>query len=275
MSRVNKKQFQQMELPIQVDEPKIKAPHQMTPEEFASHPFAVFHSTHLPADQVKDPDARTHPGIHLGTERAASQRHLTTGKPFPGLNLKTGMYSYDSTPASMHVFHHDPGQRVFITSDDRANDWYGSIRKGKRNAYYSNDTEDRGSLSLVVHNPSRLKSQHDYVEEAIKQGKGEEVHPHTMKLYKQGVLKKGFDTPYWVSKQRVLSGTSDQTLSRYNHFDPNHPKIDFDLESMSPDHKRSFSNAPTIGKDDTTSKGPHEGTLKAEIKKRRKSERPK
>ena len=268
MSRVNKKQFQQMELPIQVDEPKVKAPHQMSPEEFASHPFAVFHTTHLPADKVKDPDARTHPGIHLGTERAASQRHLTTGHKTQG-NTHNGP-SAGGREATMHVFHHDPGQRVSVTSDRKANDWYGSIRKGKRNMYYSNDTEDRGSLSLVVHNPSRLKSQHEYVDEAIKQGKGDEVHPHTMKLYKQGALKEGFKTPYWVSKQRVIEGMSDQSLDRINFYNPHMPKIDFDLESMKPSHKMSFYSAPAMGKEEITSRGPNSATLKAEIKKRGK-----
>jgi len=218
--KLNKNQFTQAELPLgDIEGPRIKAPHQMSPEEFASHPFAVFHSTHLPAEDVKDPYARSSPGIHLGTDRAATQRHLVTGSVVPR--------GYTQN-ASMHVFHHDPGERVQRTTDDVANNYRGNPARTKANAYYENEHEDKGSLSLVVHDPSRLKSHHDYVQQAIKEGKEGEVHPYTMQLYKSGSLNAGHDTAYWVSKQR-FNDTLSPEEHRYNeHMNNDQLKLPFD-----------------------------------------------
>ena len=256
MPKLNKNQFTQAELPLgNVEGPRIKQPHQMSPEEFASHPFAVFHSTHLPAEDVRDPHARSSPGIHLGTDRAATQRHLVTGL------MVSQPYTRN---ASMHVFHHDPGDRVQRTTDNVANEYTGNPSRRKLNSYYENEHEDKGSLSLVVHDPSRLKSQHDYVVEAIKQGKGDEVHPYTMQLYKSGSLEAGHDTAHWVSKQH-FNDTLSPEEHRYNeHMGNDQLKLHFSVDD------RKFFGAPKKPQEpERNSRGPKKDVLKKIVKERK------
>ena len=74
-------------------------PHEMSPEEFASHPYAVFHSSHLDPRDVQNKEfhqvvlnsdgedvnesRRNEFGnaIHVGTEQAALENHLRSGSP--------------------------------------------------------------------------------------------------------------------------------------------------------------------------------------------------
>ena len=111
---LSQKQFSQLKLPLgDVEGSKIKQPHQMSPEEFASHPFAVFHTTHLPTEKVLDAGSRFDPGIHLGTDIAASQRHLVTGNKSMTSFINGKIVEPHTQPATMHVFHHDPGEKLF------------------------------------------------------------------------------------------------------------------------------------------------------------------
>jgi len=281
MSNLSQKQFSQLKLPLgNVDGSKIKQPHQMSPEEFASHPFAVFHTTHLPTEKVLDAGSRFDPGIHLGTDIAASQRHLVTGKQLitSGQSLHKSLTSSKNEkitqPATMHVFHHDPGEKLNrIVSDAAANKRGGSIEKQKRNVYYNNSHEDAGNLSLVVHDTSRLKSQHDFVSKAISEGKEGEVHPYTLKLYNSGSLKKGNEVPYSLSKQRVLDNTSDQKLNRIMHFDEkNNPKLPFEKSEGGLSSNRGFFGEP-MGRDKTKFefRGPNQEVLKKVLKDRKKA----
>jgi hypothetical protein len=62
--------------------------------------------------------------------------------------------------------------------------------------FYKNVGEDEGSTSISVADVSRLKSHGDYVRNAIANGKGDEVHPVTMQMYKEGRLDKGAYLPH-------------------------------------------------------------------------------
>jgi hypothetical protein len=58
--------------------------------------------------------------------------------------------------------------------------------------YYVNGIEDLGSVSMATHRPdSRYQTHADFVRKAIDSGKGDEVHPLTMAMYKQGKLSQG------------------------------------------------------------------------------------
>jgi hypothetical protein len=153
-------------------EPPGLEPHQMSPSQFESHPYAVFHSSDVPIHRLLDPErqdttlpGRETPAIHAGTKQAALER------------------AYQKSYDYMHVFWHKPTQEKLgnILTDDQA----------QRNvlpnipyagSYYKNKVEHPGSLSVVAP-AAAYKSQHDYVTEAINQGKIDEVHPLTLKLY--------------------------------------------------------------------------------------------
>jgi hypothetical protein len=275
MSNLSQKQFSQLKLPLgNVEGSKIKQPHQMSPEEFASHPFAVFHTTHLPTEKVLDADSRFDPGIHLGTDIAASQRHLVTGNKSMTSLTNGKIVEPHTQPATMHVFHHDPGEKLNrIVSDAAANNRGGSIEKQKRNVYYNNSYEDRGNLSLVVHDTSRLKSQHDFVSKAISEGKEGEVHPYTLKLYNSGSLKKGNEVPYSLSRERVLNGMSEErfNLIKY-HDEKNYPKLPFEKPEGNHSSNYKFFGQPT-GRDKTKPefRGPNQDVLKKALKDRKKA----
>lgn len=190
----------------------LKQPHQMSPDEFASHPYAVFHSNHLDPELVQqgqfrhqtiygEPlDSESHldefgHAVHMGTEQAAMENHLRTA------NSKT-TYVPDhlrSTTAHHHVFWYVPyaSETKKVVSDEEANDGYvhedylgeGGVSFPKdRSEYYRNDVEDPGHVSLAVRNEHRLRSQSDFVKQAIFQGRGHEVHPETMRQYQAGTL---------------------------------------------------------------------------------------
>lgn len=184
----------------------------MSPEEFANHPLAVYHSA--PPSRVRtlasvedvnfdeyragnlhdaeDRDA-TRP-MHVGTRRAAMHRAGARGS---------------ITAQNMYVFHTktDPTNTDVSLSDhvlthkaDRAINLLGK-KEYKRASrlpsadfeedagYYHNMVEDPGSASALVLNPhADLTSHHDAVDRAVKAGKANEVHPLTMHLYKSGAL---------------------------------------------------------------------------------------
>jgi len=163
----------------------FKEPHQMSPDEFASHPYAMFSSSHVPAEEfwTKPRFAKTDV-LHFGTEQAALDRHRHTAvRPSTPDKPRT-------TDARMHVFWHVPESEDLPVGEDTAeNDFTPGTR------YYPNRVEDRGSLSMASNEPDKFKRQADYVREAIASGKGHEVHPVTKAMYDQGVLDKGLYLP--------------------------------------------------------------------------------
>lgn len=202
---------------------KNKLPHQMTPEEFAAAPNAVFHTSHLAPDEVRNSMLRAYryyagygssPHIHVGSEQAAIENASRTERVFK---------SDVPAPARLHVFHYTPGsgdnlevhvdgerytkpgveQGISTTHSptydprsevDTAYDYKHDYHDFPALAY-KNDVEDSGSISFSIGDPSRLKSQADYVKEAIAQGKADEVHPKTMAMYKSGALHSGAILP--------------------------------------------------------------------------------
>ncbi|CAB4124062.1 hypothetical protein UFOVP45_133 [uncultured Caudovirales phage] len=161
----------------------------MSPEEFASHPYAVFHTSHLPESQVLDVDSRSKfgsKGIHLGTEQAALERHNVTAamsNQAPGRTMDARMHTFWHKPESPWTVDHP-------ISDDQANSH--ETFDFVKNPYYKNTGEDAGSLSLLAVDSSKLKKHSDYVREAISAGKEDEIHPMTRARYDAGALDSHF-----------------------------------------------------------------------------------
>lgn len=169
----------------------FKEPHQMSPDEFAAHPYAVFSSSHVPADEfwTKPRFAKTDI-LHFGTEQAALDRHRHTA-------VRPSTPEKQRTPdARMHVFWHVPESEDLPMGEDSIEN---DMTPGTR--YYQNKHEDRGSLSMASNEPEKFKRQADYVREAISAGKGKEVHPVTKAMYDQGVLDKGTYLPISHTQQ--------------------------------------------------------------------------
>lgn len=189
--------------------PKVKQlkPHQMTPEQFAAHPYAVFRSTHLPEGQELDTSKSFWPGggVHLGTEQAALDRHRATSfRPnYEGHYSKGDEYSSD---ARLYTYWHKPDEEHLnnIARDSEEND----IQPGTR--YYSNKYEDPGKISLVTTETNRLKTHSDYVKEAISRGKGHEVPAKTMEMYRQGALGRGAWLPRAHTEQFTQPASEEE-----------------------------------------------------------------
>jgi hypothetical protein len=217
----------------------VKQPHQMTPDEFAAHPYAVFHGT-SESDEVlnnvsKDSSSGSYKHEylgdfkrHYGTEQAANEIQANQvinygDKPGDGPGSdRPRVFTYWHEPKSSQVY---PGYRsmpaeLIGTQDSVANQITGggfgieqSLDQEEKSAskqlqknksiYYQNEHEDVGSTSLVITDPNRVKSQADYVRTAIRAGKAHEVHPITMGLYKSGQLSK----PYNVTRNNALKMT--------------------------------------------------------------------
>lgn len=197
-----------------------KQPHQMSPEEFAAQPNAVFHTSHLAPERVRNIDVRkedfdsglgTSPAIHVGSEQAALENAARTVDRYDEGILK-------NEPARLHVFHYiaQPGDSTRVHDDGisyvkpgrslrsmvPASAYNSTYNLDTENEYthdlhdmpgllYKNAAEDKGSVSVSINDPSRLKSHGDYVREAIAAGKGDEVHHKTMAMYKAGALDRG------------------------------------------------------------------------------------
>lgn len=187
-----------------------KKPHQMTPEEFAAHPYAVFRSTHLPEGQELDTSKSFWPGggVHLGTEQAALDRHRATSfkpnfednyetpKAGPKFSSNARLYTYWHKPEEEHV--------TKLGVDSEEND----VTPGTR--YYTNKYEDPGNLSMVTTETDRLKTHSDYVRAAIKRGKGHEVPGKTMEMYRQGTLGRGAYLPRAHTEQFTEPASEEQ-----------------------------------------------------------------
>ena len=226
-----------------------KKPHQMTPEEFAAHPYAVFRSTHLPEGQELDTSKSFIPGggIHLGTEQAALDRHRATSfKPAFQEQYDTGKSRFN-TDARLYTYWHKPEEEHLtnLGHDSEEND----AAPGTR--YYQNEYEDPGKTSLVTTETDRLKTHADYVRKAIKSGKGHEVPGKTMEMYRQGALGRGAWLPRAHTTQYTHpdSGGMEQAYARKNgglsyespveirHKDPKgQPFTDTDMRDFHQEH---------------------------------------
>jgi hypothetical protein len=188
-----------------------KQPHEMTPTEFANHPYAVFHSTHLDEPDLFNPEKRfgKSPVVHFGTLQSALDRHAVTENPANrGIEGQEVDPRTHRTDARLHVFWHKPAS-LEVGYDSTMNDYTPGTR------YYRNLHEDPNSISLATSERGSIKSQHEYVAEAIAQGKANEVHPATMDMYKRGLLKKGSPLP--VSHTREYTMTPTRAADIENH----------------------------------------------------------
>jgi hypothetical protein len=81
--------------------------------------------------------------------------------------------------------------------------------------YYVNGIEDLGSVSMATRRPdTRYQTHADFVRKAIESGKGDEVHPLTMAMYKQGKLSQGREiTEDEAMKARRTSSAYLNTMS--------------------------------------------------------------
>jgi hypothetical protein len=201
---------------------QFKQPHEMSPDEFAAHPAAIFHSTYLPDDQIFDlskrfpapssgepvdvelPDGNSRQidpkqKIHLGTFQAA----LDTGIQSYGNRTK----GQKAKPVTVHTFWQTPkvsgstAKHTLSMHIPDLTDWSAAKTENDPEAvahyaagsqYYSNQNEDTFNPSFATDDPKTyLTSQADYVKAALDRGVPEsEIHPRTLKLYKAGTLGK-------------------------------------------------------------------------------------
>lgn len=202
-----------------------KAPHEMSPEEFAAHPYAVFHGTTRPEAVLDrygnryDPETgeyQERPPMHAGTKRAAVDRVRHTSVTQPKEDDET--WSTVGHPAKIYTMWAIPkkkelgikyvdelhaGGRKIDPDTGLANiETVGHNEDDAANTlgYYRNAAEDARSISTATRAPEqRYKLQSDYVREAVKAGKENEVHPHTLALYNQGKLDEG-----WTLKRKEV-----------------------------------------------------------------------
>lgn len=190
----------------------------MSPAEFAAHPYAVFHSTHLDPPDMSNPTA-VHSWIdenymgnndygnafHVGTKQSAYERHHVTG--YFGVQYENladegsrrrwaetlGVQNPKKDATHLVFWHNDPWQtkvsRKDIVHDSDANtpNWSDDRPIGQTQ-HYRNSAEDIGSVSIAVRDTSELTSQAEFVRKAIREGKEHEVHPETLYHYHQGTL---------------------------------------------------------------------------------------
>jgi hypothetical protein len=173
-------------------------PHQMTPEQFSSHPYAVFRgSTSDPRDTQNKNIRLSKSGgnaAHFGTQQAALK----------ALNAK--WHKFSENQPYLHTFWHVPKpEELTLVSDREANS-----PTATSNQYYTNEIEDRGSLSLALRNFNGLKSHSDFVKEAIQRGKTSEIPKETLESYTSGTL--GFRPVHKEELSRVESSSKGKPI---------------------------------------------------------------
>ena len=220
-------------LPGLEPEHTVKQPHQMSPEEFLRSPGVVFHSTYAPvanqgrmSSQVNEPHEQegwysrkywqnsTNRNVHVGTWRAASERALN--KKDDDITMIAGHMTspyaekiFSDNEANFNEGHYD------LSEDPR------DYTKNRKPFIYLNKGEDPGALSAVLPDTTHLKTHMDYVDDAIKAGRGHEVHPVTMARYQAGNLSH-WTQPSWYARQyrendyipEALPGMGDPKLDR-------------------------------------------------------------
>lgn len=202
---------------MELNSKQFKLPHQMSPEEFAAHPAAVFHSTFLPDTDVFDLSKRD-PGVNSALENfkgvddngndlslsAVKKVHLGTFQAaLDALRMRGRTPEQEGTIHSFWQTPKVPG----ATSEKRIDDYIEpdwdhdkeEIDNPENVAhfipgsqYYENQNEDEGSPSFATDEPSKhLASHADYVKAALNKGVPEsDIHPRTLAQYKAGTLGK-------------------------------------------------------------------------------------
>lgn len=184
---------------------EVKQAHEMTPEEFASHPLTVFHSS---KGNFATPNEPEYPGyrnlhnkeslstrpMHVGTRRAAIHRAGARSS-----SDEQDLYAFHTAPRPAltkttladHVLGHKAERAIDMLGKEKylkeaslpSADWE------EETGYYHNIVEDPGSVSAVIKSPrGELTSHHEAVAKAIAAGKIDEVHPLTLHMYKSGQL---------------------------------------------------------------------------------------
>jgi hypothetical protein len=192
--------------------------------------------------------AGTSPHIHVGTEQAALENASRTIQQGAGeVSEWSGDGTY---AARLHTYHYTakPGDNFDLHNDgevytkpqyvaaghghpdtlhetypDYSEENYGRHKFDGNSKYeythdyhdmpamfYKNTGEDDGSVSISIADTSRLKSHGDYVRNAIANGKGDEVHPVTMQMYKEGRLDKGAYLPTGFAHSAAMNAGNSQ-----------------------------------------------------------------
>lgn len=228
--------------------PQVKEPHQMTPDEFDSHPYAVFHASRASADELAErpfvgTDAwqnqrgREVQPLHTGTEKSAIERAGSSFYARDNHNRDSPwkVHTFWAVPQKSELQHgarylddhriplsvkQDKKQRIATIgrTRDSSNSPEDPEAYADHLGYYVNGIEDLGSISVATRRPdTRYQSHADFVRKAIESGKGDEVHPLTMAMYKQGKLSQGREiTEDEAMKARRTSSAYMSTMSAHD-----------------------------------------------------------
>lgn len=165
----------------------------MSPDQFANDPDTYFHSSFY-----KDPKTKTSQfrGLHLGSEQAALERVANKGN-HDGWARDAELADPEVDPqapsrvrAAIHRYNlRDVGVARLDSpvEDEEANDL--DRAPYIRPTAYSNFAEDVDAPSVVVDNPSHMRSHAEIVSAALAKGADKsKMHPHTRLLYDAGIL---------------------------------------------------------------------------------------
>jgi hypothetical protein len=235
-------------------------PHKLSPEAFEAHPYAVFHGSHYGPMELNSQSLNTNGKFirHYGTLHSAIER--LSHSLYKGSSTGTNhIYSYWNVPTSENFTKDNQLDTIDDNGANIAHKAYTDTRapensdeqklsedlSKKGSMYYTNSVEDPDSLSLVSIN--KLKTQSDYVREAIAQGRENEVHPRTRAEYYAGTL---------GHKILGYSGLLNQDKNWYTekhleHFDSNkemdehpHPEIKLSSPNAQLDLRSPFEDRP-------------------------------
>jgi hypothetical protein len=234
--------------------PQIKEPHQMTPDEFDSHPYAVFHASRASASELaerpflgtdrnyRDPEVQP---MHVGTEKSAVERagsafyapdnqnrtspwkmHTFWAVPRKE-EIQRGAQYFDDHRVPLSVYEKKQKPRVgnIGKTYDSNNDPGDPEAFADHLGYYVNGIEDLGSVSMATRRPdTRYQTHADFVRKAIDSGKGDEVHPLTMAMYKQGKLSQGRE----ITEDEAMHArrTSKNYLSNMSTLDTKYEELE-------------------------------------------------
>jgi hypothetical protein len=202
-------------------------PHEMSPEEFVNHPDTLFHSSnesHIEGFQpFNATKSRYSEDVRDYADYPDVERRVKQGEPSP-TDVVAANYTHagseraayaraDGYMASRTHIHavHVPNKEFgkWGITDEAANAWYQDEELndymdipndhpdkdplGNTPWYYFNTAEDTTSASAVIPR-SRALTHSDYVKQALEQGKGDEIHPETLRRYQNGTLSSVVET---------------------------------------------------------------------------------
>lgn len=187
----------------------------MSPRQFENDPSTVFHASHykIPEGEQdfhqmyrRSGDEEFGPGLHAGTEQAATERAHALGRFSEWKDDHPDGLQRASTTRNpvMHVLNlsqmgvhqlHEP------ESDNNINDWdmWDDDHFSKYTpTAYTNGTEDQGSVSVVIpYRHAAIPMTHtDFIDQHLaKGGTLEQLHPVTRHLYERGQLETHREIP--------------------------------------------------------------------------------